>query len=79
MLLTPAHVDGSINKTGKSKLMRQLEERVKSGKLRSRDACAVDATFLIRTLVNLPATFGGIANVGLRKESGLCALKSLQS
>jgi len=65
--LALAHVDGSINKTDKSKLMHKLEERVQSDKPVTRDAYAVDAMFLIHTLVNVPVTFGGIAKVLLTR------------
>ncbi|KAG7161672.1 hypothetical protein Hamer_G030971 [Homarus americanus] len=68
--LTIAQVDGSVNKTDKSKLMHKLEERVKSSKPVSRDACAIDAMFLIRTLVNVPATFGEIAKLVLTRLLG---------
>ena len=65
--LAIAHVDGSVNKTDKSKLMHKLEERVESGRPPSRDACAIDAMFLIQSLVDVPATFGGIAKVILAR------------
>ena len=65
--LTLAHVDGSMNKTNKSKLMHKLEEKVETSQPSSYDACAVDAMFLVRSLVNVPATFGEIAMVLLTR------------
>ena len=65
--LNLAHVDGSINKTDKSKLLHLLEVRVKSEKPESIDACAVDAMFLIRTLINIPETFGLLAKLILTR------------
>ena len=65
--LSLAHVDGSINKTDKSKLLHLLEVRVKSEKPESIDACAVDAMFFIRTLINIPETFGLLAKLILTR------------
>ena len=61
------HVDGSMNKTDKAKLMHKLEERVQSSAPEYIDACAIDAMFFIQTLVNVPATFGEIAKLILTK------------
>ena len=57
------HVDGSMNKAAKAKLMHKLEERVESSSPKEIDACAIDAMIFIQTLVNLPATFGKIAKL----------------
>ena len=65
--LSMAHIDGSINKTEKSKLLRKLEQNVNSQQPQDIDACAVDAMFLILALKNLPSTFGGLAKQMLSK------------
>lgn len=56
-----AYVDVSINKTKKSKLMHKLEERVKGRTPSTSDTCIIDTKFLIRTLINVPNTYGDIA------------------
>ena len=45
-----AHVDGSVMKTDKSKLMKKLEEHIISEAPASVDAFIVDAMFLIQSL-----------------------------
>jgi len=65
--LALAHVDGSINKTDKSKLLHKLEGMVESEKPGDIDVTLVDAMFLLHTLLNLPPTFGGVAEVILRR------------
>ncbi len=55
--LSLAHIDGSINKTDKSKLMHTLENEISSSSPESQSACAVDAMFFIRTITDLPATY----------------------
>ena len=67
MPLSLAHIDGSINKTDKAKLMHKLEEKVESDKPPTVDACVIVAMFLIRTLTNVPATFGQLAILILNK------------
>ena len=63
ILLCLGHVDGSMNKTDKAKLMHKLEERVESSSPKEIDACTIDAMIFIQSLVNLPATFGEIAKL----------------
>ena len=60
-------MDGSINKTDKSKLLHKLEGMVESEKPGDIDVTLVDAMFLLHTLLNLPPTFGGVAEVILRR------------
>ena len=55
--LSLAEVNGSINKTDKSKLMHKLEDKIESTSPDAVDACAVDAMFLIRSMTNLPTTW----------------------
>ena len=71
--LSLAHVDGTFNKTDKSRLLRKLEEDFDSRPPDAIDVCVVDAMFFIRTLSSLPATFGGIAELILRK---LCSMSN---
>ena len=70
-LLTPvsmafAHVDGSPHKTDKSALMKKLKGMIDSNPPAEIDVSIVDAMFFIRTLSNLPSTFGGVAGVILK-------------
>ena len=65
--LSLAHVDGSLHKTNKAALMHKLEGKITSGNPPVIEACVVDAMFLIRTLTNLPATFGLLAKLILEK------------
>ena len=71
--LSLAQLDGTMNKTDKAKLMHALEDRVTSNVPQSTPPPAPqyvsiqDAMFLIQGLVEVPATFGGIAKIILRK------------
>lgn len=65
--LALAHVDGSINKTDKAKLLHKLEGMVEHDKPSAIDVTLVDAMFLLHALVNLPASFGEIAELILRR------------
>ena len=62
-----AWIDGSMNKSHKSTVLKNLEKRVDTVPPVTVDACIVDAMFLMRNLSNLPATFGGVARVILKK------------
>jgi len=62
-----AWIDGSMDKTDKSTVLKNLEKRVDTVPPVTVDACIVDAMFLMRNLSNLPATFGGVARVILKK------------
>ena len=76
--LSLAGVDGSINKTDKSKLMHKLEDKIESTSPDAVDACAVDAMFLIGSIKNLPTTYGVLSRAILSKimcfgkKGGLC-------
>ena len=61
-----AHVDGSPHKTDNSALMNKLEGMIVSNPSAEIDVSIVDAMFFIRTLSNLPSTFGGVAGVILK-------------
>ena len=62
--LSLAHVDGSMNKTDKSKLLHKLEAMVESTPpSEGVDVTLVDAMFVLHTMVNLPITFGEIAHL----------------
>ena len=65
--LSLAGVDGLINKTDKSKLMHKLEDKIESTSPDAVDACAVDAMFLIRSMKNLPTTYGAVSRAILSK------------
>ena len=62
--LSLAHVDGSINKTDKAKLLHKLENTIRStGPEDPVDVTLVDGMFLLHTLQNLPTTYGEVASV----------------
>jgi len=69
-----AHIDGSMNKTDKSTVLKNIEKRVNTVTPVTVDACVVDGMFLVRSLSNLLAAFGGVARVILEKLC-VCALK----
>ena len=61
------HITGAMNKTEKSALMRRLEERVPNNKEPlDKSTYIIDTMFFLRTLPELPPTFGGIAKVVLQ-------------
>ncbi len=62
--LSLAHMDGLRHTTKKSNLMGKLEVRTESEVPRNTDVVAVDAVFLLRTLV--PDTMGAISKVVLQ-------------
>ena len=64
---TLCHITGAMNKTNKSVLMVKLEGKGDSNKERSLvDVYVIDAMFFLRTLPELPSTFGGIAKIILQ-------------
>ena len=65
--LTFAHIDGTKTSTDKSPLFSKLEARVHTDAPRNVDVCIVDGMFVIQSLVDLPTTFGGVANVFLSR------------
>ena len=71
--LSMCHIDGSIASTQKSKLMTHLEKRIRSLKPSYVDCHVLDGMFYLRTFTDLPASFGRISEIILRK---ICNLKS---
>ena len=70
--LSLAHVDGSINKTDKSKLMHLLEDKIHTSAPGHVDVYLVDAMCIIQAITkNIPRTYGGIALLILRR---ICSL-----
>ena len=70
--LTPAplslsHVDRTMLKTQKSKLMEELESRIFSEKPNHEDIAIIDAMFFLHLWKDVPATFGTIARFLLIK------------
>ena len=59
--LSLSHVNGSMNKTDKSALMKKLEKNAKKEKPDDVDAYFIDAMFSMRTVPNLPETYVGVA------------------
>ncbi len=60
--LSLCHITGAMNKTDKSALMIKLEAKgTNDGEPDKVDVYLIDAMFFLRTLPNLPPTFGGIA------------------
>ena len=64
--LSLSHVNGSMNKTDKSALMKKLEKNAKKEKPDDVDAYFIDAMFFLRTVPNLPGTYGGVAQAILQ-------------
>ena len=72
--LTLAQIDGSINKTDKSKLMHNFEDHYTETRPPPLGHVYMqDALFLLQALVNCPETFGAIAKVILMR---LCKVTS---
>ena len=72
--MTLAQIDGSMNKTDKSKLMHNLENRYTETRPPPPGHVYMqDALFLLQALVNCPETFGAIAKVILMR---LCKVTS---
>ncbi len=60
--LSLAHIDGSMNKTDKAKLMHNLEAFGEAGTVpKLVDVTLVDAGCLLHTLQNVPQAFGYIS------------------
>ena len=62
-----SHLDGSINKTDKSKLLHKLEEKVESNLPQKIDTMIMDAMFFLHTIINPPSSFGKLAEEFLQK------------
>ena len=62
-----AQSDEHKTSTDKSTLFSKLEVRIITDAPRNIDACIVDGMFLVQSHVDLPATFGGQANVSLSR------------
>ena len=71
--LSLCHLDGSMQKTQKTKLLQELEKRVKSTSPSHIDVTIIDAMFFLHLLFDLPQTFGQIATVILKR---VCNVKS---
>lgn len=71
--LSLTHMDGTMNKTDKSALMKKLEGLVESEKPDHIDCYIVDGVFFLHTFPSstLPSTYGGVAEMILTK---LCKL-----
>ena len=69
--LSLSHLDGSFNKTDKSKLLQKLEKQIDSDIPSDIDVVIVDAMFFLHTLVNPPSTFGKLSEEILKR---LCKL-----
>ena len=67
--LSLAHIDGSMNKTDKAKLLHVLEKKVESipPESSSIGTVIIDVMFFLHTLVNPPSTYGKLAEVELQK------------
>ena len=65
--LTFAHIDGHKISPDKSTLFSKLEVRIITDAPRNIDACIFDGMFMVQSHVDLPATFGGQANVSLSR------------
>ena len=64
--LSLSHVNGSMNKTDKSTLMKKLEKNAKKEKPDDVDTYFFDAMFFLRTVPILPGTYGGVAQAILQ-------------
>lgn len=60
--LSLGHVDGSINKTDKAKLMHKLENTIQSVDPTNVTNVIVDGMFLLHTQKNIPGTYGELAH-----------------
>lgn len=68
--LSLCHIKGAMNKTDKSAIMKKLEKKgTENSEPGQVDTCKLDAMFFLRTLPDLPPTFGGIAELRLQKAS----------
>lgn len=60
MPLSLCHMDGTINKTNKSTLMRDLEKRIDSTAPEWMDVLIIDGFVLLHMLKEIPRTFGDL-------------------
>ena len=65
--LTFAHIGGLKISTDKLTLFSKLEVSIITDAPRNIDVCNVDGMFLVQSHVDLPSTFGGVANVTLSR------------
>ena len=69
--LSLSHVDGSMQNTPKSKLMRYLESLAAINPPKTVDASIIDVMFFLRLHPNIPSTFDGVARYLLARVSEL--------
>ena len=65
--LSLCHIDGTMQKTPKTKLLQELENRVKFIGPTYVDVTIIDGMFFLHLLIDLPQTVGQTATVILRK------------
>lgn len=65
--LSMSHVDGTMMKTPKSKLLEELEKRIASSPPSKIDVTIIDGMFFLHLLYQPPSTFGGLADYLLRQ------------
>ena len=68
-----AHIDGSMQKTPKSSLLKELETQVISETSSNIDSLVIDDMFFLRLLKELPETFGLLAKSILKE---VCAVSN---
>ena len=64
-----SHVNGSMQKTPKSKLMKYLESLATTDPPKTVDVSIIDVMFFLRLHPNLPSTFDGVARYLLARVS----------
>ena len=69
--LSLAHVDGSMNRTDKAKLLHKVENMCESVGPDHIDVTIVDAVFLLHTLQSIPPTFGAVAHMLMQILCGM--------
>ena len=65
--LSTSHVNGTMQKTPKSKLIQELEKRVASNPPTNVDVTIIDGMFFFHLLYQPPSTFAGLADHLLRQ------------
>ena len=65
--LSISHVNGTMQKTPKSKLLQELEKRVASNPPTNVDVTIIDGMFFFHLLYQPPSTFAGLADHLLRQ------------
>ena len=68
-----AHIDGSMQETPKSSLLKELETQVISEAPSNIDTLVIDGMFFLRLLKELPEKFGLLAKSVLKK---VCAVSN---